>query len=193
VDGVWEPAKTKGCEILIPSDTGSPTPILSLDPHESKKTLGVRDCPAGGSKSHLKHIQDKVNAWIDKMKNGHLPSSMGWIAYKFQLWPGVRYGIGTMTNDLEEAEEFLDKTDHRMLNVLGIARAVKKGWRRIHSTFVGFGLFTFVTEQLIERLNLLLQHYNTGSSISKKLDASLRYLQLQIGTNIYPLDLPYDT
>ena len=36
---------------------------------------------------------------------------MGWVAYKLQLWPGVRYGIGTMTNNLEEAEEVLDNTD----------------------------------------------------------------------------------
>ena len=46
---------------------------------------------------------------------------------------------------------------------------------------------------MIERLNLLLQHYNTGLSLSKKLDASLRYLQLQLETNLCPLDLPYDT
>ena len=117
----------ENCELLIPSDTGSPTPILSLNPHELKKTLSVRDCPAGGDKAHLKHIKEKVNAWIDKMRNRHLTSSMGWIAYKFQLWPGMRYGIGTTTNNLEEAEEVLDKTDHRMLNVLGIASTVKKG------------------------------------------------------------------
>ena len=49
VDGVCEPAKTKGCELLIPSNTGPPNPILSLNPHESKKALGIRDCPAGGN------------------------------------------------------------------------------------------------------------------------------------------------
>ena len=81
---------------------------------------------------------------------------MGWVAYKLQLWPGVGYGIGTMTNDLEEAEEVPDNTGYRMLNVLGIARTVKKGWRKIHPAFGGFGLFSFATEQLIERLNLLL-------------------------------------
>ena len=48
------------------------------------------------------------------------------------------------------------------------------------------------TEQLIERLNLLLQHYNTYTPISDKLNASLRYLQLQLGTNKCPLDLPYE-
>ena len=115
---------------------------------------------------------------------------MGWIAYKFKLWSGVRYIIGITTNDLEEAEEVLDKSDYQMLKVLGIASTVKKGWRLIHPTFGGFGLFSFATEQLIERLNLLLQHYKTGSSLSKKLDASLRYLQLQLGTNICPLDPP---
>jgi hypothetical protein len=80
---VWEPDKTTGCKLLIPSDTGPPAPKLSFDPHESKKTLGVRDCPAGGNKSHLKHIKDEVTVWIDKMKYGHLPSLMGWIAHKF--------------------------------------------------------------------------------------------------------------
>ena len=48
------------------------------------------------------------------------------------------------------------------------------------------------TEQLIERLNLLLQHYNTATSISDKLNSLLRYLQLQLGTNKCPLDLAYD-
>ena len=127
------------------------------------------------------------------MKNGHLSSSMGWIAYKFQLWPGVRYGIVTMTNDLEEAEEVLDKKDYQLLNMLGIASTVKKGWPRIHSTVGGFGLFSLATEQLIERLNLLLQQYNIGSSLSKKLDVSLICLHLQLGTHICPLDLPYGT
>ena len=80
------------------------------------------------------------------MRNGHLPSSMRWIVYKFQLWTGVRYGFGTMTNDLKEAEEVLNKMDCRMLNILGSASTVKNGWRHLHSTFSGFGLFDFPTK-----------------------------------------------
>lgn len=53
-------------------------------------------------------------------------------------------------------------------------------------------MFDFNTEQLIERLNLLLQHYQSGSAIGNKLDHSLALLQLQLGTNICPLDLNYD-
>ena len=62
MDGMLELANTEGCELFIPNNTGPLNSILSLNPHESKKTLGVRDLPAGGNTSHLEHIKDKVNA-----------------------------------------------------------------------------------------------------------------------------------
>ena len=81
-------------------------------------------------------------------------------------WPSIRYGIGTTTNDMEEAEELLNEFDCGLLNILGIARTVKVGWRKLHSTFGGFKIMNLATEQLIERLNLLLQHYNTATPSS---------------------------
>ena len=126
------------------------------------------------------------------MKNGHLPAKWAWETYKFQLSPSIRYGIGTMANDMKAAEELLDDHDYNLLNILGIARTVKKGWRKLRTTFRGFGFRNLATEQLIERLNLLLQHYNTCSPISDKLNASLKYLQLQLGTKKCPLDLQYE-
>ena len=80
MERVWEPTNFSGCKLLIPSDTEPPTPILSLDPYESKKTLVVKDCLAGRNKSQLKNIRDKVNAWIEKMRNGHMQFSVGYMA-----------------------------------------------------------------------------------------------------------------
>jgi hypothetical protein len=121
------------------------------------------------------------------MKNGHLPSHVAWIAYKHQLWPSLRYGLGTMTNDMEAAEKLLNKTDYRTLNILGIFRNVTTGLQKLHTTFGGFGLFSLPTEQLISRVNMLFQHYHVSTNLSRKLDASLRYLQLQLGTPQNPL------
>ena len=97
-----------------------------------------------------------------------------------------------MTNDLKEVKEFLCEYDFSLLNFFGVAGIVKVGWRRIHSTFGGFGIFNFATKQLIERLDLLLRHYNMSTPLSAKLSASLRYLKLQLGTNKCPLDPCYD-
>ena len=129
--------------------------------------------------------------WATRMTNGHLPSLMAWVAYKHQLWPGVRYGLGTMTNDLEASDKLLLKEDYRMLNILGVVRSVTKGLRRLHTSFGGYGLFYLPVEQLIGRVNMLMQHYHTSTNLSRKLDALLRYLQLQLGTAHNPFLLDY--
>ena len=82
--------------------------------------------------------------------------------------------------------------DYKLLNILVIASTVKKDWRRIRSTFGGFGLYNFATRQPIQRINLLLEHYNTATPLNGKLNYSLRYLQLQLGTNKLSLDLDYE-
>jgi hypothetical protein len=46
-------------------------------------------------------------------------------------------------------------------------------------------------EQLISRVNMLFQHYHVSKNQRKKLDASLAYLQLQIGTPYNPFILNY--
>ena len=134
----------------------------------SKKTLGVWDCPAGGNSKHLQILLEKMDIWLARMKKRHLPPHMAWMAYKLQLWDGLRCGIGTLTNDFEEAEEVLGNSDFEVLPLLGIARTINKKWRQIHSTFGGIGLFHFPTEQIVERLNIFLQHYHTSSALSRK-------------------------
>ncbi len=147
-----------------------------------KETLGIYDAPAGENEGHLNHIKGKATTWVNRMTNGHLPSHIAWVAYRHQLWPGLQYGLGTMTNDIDPAAKLLDNVDYKTLNVLGILRNVTKGLRKIHTTFGGFGLFNLATEQLISRVNMFFQHYHVSTNLSKKLDASLGYLQLQVGT-----------
>ncbi len=97
-----------------------------------------------------------------------------------------------MTNDLEATDAIFDKGDYDMMPILGVARTVKRELRKLHTTFGGFGLFHLPTEQLICRINMLLQNYHTSTTLSKKLDASFRLLQLQLFTPYNPLTLPFD-
>ena len=97
-----------------------------------------------------------------------------------------------MTNDLEATDAILNKDDYDIMPILGVARTVKRELRQLHTTFGRFGLFHLPTEQLICRINMLLQHYHTSTALSKKLDASFRFLQLQLGTPYNPLTLPFE-
>jgi hypothetical protein len=161
-DGEWTYAKMEPRQLFITNPDGTKSQINQEEVTMSKKTLGIHDAPAGGNEEHLNYIQQKATSWTDRMTNGHLPHHMAWIAYRLQLWPGLRYGLGTMTNDIEKAKSVNSKTDYRMLNILGVARTVTTGLRTLHTTFGGFGLLSVATEQLICRINMLLQHYHSS-------------------------------
>jgi hypothetical protein len=79
-----------------------------------------------------------------------------------------------------------------MLNLLGVVRTVTRGLRKIHTTFSEFGLYGLAMEQLINRINTFFEHYHTLPIISKKLDMSLWYLQLQLGMTCNPFTLDYN-
>ena len=190
--GIWSYVETNDFELTITNAEGEEIIIEQKNPTMSMKTLGVNDAPSGGNAEHLGYLTDKARVWINRMKNGHLPSHIAWMAYKLQLWAGLRYGIGTMTNDIEEAEELFKEQEQETLNILGILKNVTKELRRLTPTFGGFGLFNLATEQLIGRINMMMQHYHTPSNLSRKLDISLKYLQLQVGTNKNPLILDYN-
>jgi hypothetical protein len=125
------------------------------------------------------------------MANGHLPRNIVWVAYRHQLRPGLRYSLETMTNKIEPAATLLDEVDNKTLNVLGILPNITKRLHKIHTTFGGFGLFDLATEQLISRVNMFFQHYHVSTNLSKKLDASLGYLQLQVSMPQNPFSQDY--
>ena len=65
-----------------------------------------------------------VNKWDE---NGCLPAHVSWLGYQLQLWVGLRYGIGTLTNKLERTRTVLTNLDYYdLLPVLGVARTVKR-------------------------------------------------------------------
>ena len=74
-DGVWTPRELVNWKLMITLDDCTEEPILSLSLGESKKALGVKACPAGGSTDQLKAIKDKTEQRVLRMKNGHLPAS----------------------------------------------------------------------------------------------------------------------
>jgi hypothetical protein len=105
------------------------------------------------------------------------PSSYGVDCVQSTIMAGPTLWFGYNDNDLEATE-----------TILGVACMFsKRELRKLHTTFGGFGLFNLPTEQLICRINILLQYYHMSTALSRKLDAFLRYLQLQLGTLHNPL------
>ncbi len=111
VNGKWTYADIVPRELFITKPDGTKSAIKQEEVSVSKKTLGIYDAPAGGNKGQLYHIESKATTWINRMTNGHLPSHIAWVAYRQQLWPGLRYGLGTMTKDIKPAAKLLENVN----------------------------------------------------------------------------------
>ncbi len=77
--------------------------------------------------------------------------------------------------------------EFEMLAPMEVNRHFKADWRMIGQEFGRIGLYSLPVEQLICWLDLFLQHYQTGLTISSKLRASLEALQLEPGYRGNPL------
>ena len=143
VDGHWIEREIPWDLVVPPAPEGD-TIITQHKVTDEIKSLGVFTAPRAGHEEHLQYIHDRVEEWLVKMSNGHLPASLAWMSHLHQLWAGVRYALGTLTNNLEDTNSCLDGTDYKMLSLLGINRNIKKGWRHswIGSSGTHFGLCT---------------------------------------------------
>jgi hypothetical protein len=117
--------------LTVPTLNG-PEEIELCAADEGKETLGVVTAPDGNSSGHFQKVKDKLKTWIARITVGRLPASLNWMSYVYQLWMGLRYGIGTLPADREETAGLLHDADREILPFLGVNRNIRKGWRTLH-------------------------------------------------------------
>ena len=153
--GKWKYAAQPDLDIEIPLPNSDTAKILQGEVSVAEKALGIWSSIDGDNKAHVEHnVTERVEKWINRMRNGHLSAKLGWIAYRFKLWAGVRYGLAVLATPLLIAAEVLTKQNFRLLSFLGVNCNVKREWRTIHRAFGSIGLFSFAIEQTIGMINI---------------------------------------
>ncbi len=186
--GNWTYAEQPNLNIEIPLPNGNTARISQGEVSVAEKALGIWSSIDGNNKAHVQHnVTDQVEKWINRIRNGHLPAKLGWIAYCFKLWAGVRYGLAVLATPLSTATDVLKKQNFQLLSFLGVNCNVKREWQTIHRAFGGIGLFSFVIEQTIGMINMFIQHFKASTTLAKKFTATLEALQIEIGCIGNPL------
>ncbi len=88
-------------------------------------------------------------------------------------------------------KSLLHALEFEMLSSMGVNKHVKVEWHTIAREFRGIGLYSLSVEQFICWLEMILQHYQAGHTVSSKLRATLEALQLELGCRGNPLDKDY--
>ncbi len=104
----WGYAEQPTAPMKIPLPDGSTANIVHRDVMTAEKALGIWSMVSGNDDKHLvENVTGRVGSWISIMRNGHLPSRLGWMAYRFKLWPGIRYSLATLAIPLTAARRVL--------------------------------------------------------------------------------------
>ncbi len=192
-DGTWEYAPQPNLPMEIPLPDSTSAMISQGEVLAAEKALGVWSTVDSNDNEHLaQNITGCIKKWISKIKNGHLPACLGWVAYKFKLWLGVGYGLATLAMPLEAAQKALQCKNFHILPFLGVNQNVKWEWRSLHCVFGGIGLYSLPVEHTIAMINMLIQHYGAETTLAKKFSASIKALQLEIGCIGNPLNKNHD-
>ncbi len=194
-DELWQYGvnNTRNLRLTIPLPNGTMEEIAQLPITEARNMLGIWSSPDGLNAMHLQEVVvSKVTKLADCLKNAQLPTHLAWEVYCHQLWPGVKYQLSTLANSTREIDGILHKLEFKILSFMEVNRHVKTEWRHIAQDFGRIGLFNWVIEQFIGWMETLLQHYGTGSTIAKKIWASIELMRLEIGCTGNPLNEDFD-
>ncbi len=120
-NGTWKYAPQPNLPTEIPLPDGTSAMISQGEVTAAEKALGVCSTVDSNDNEHLaQNITGRIKKWISKMKNGHLPACLGWVAYKFKLWPRVRYGLATLAMPLEAAQKAIQHKNFHVLPFLSL-------------------------------------------------------------------------
>jgi len=125
INGLWRYSPQPETEMTIPLPDGTRAPIYMGQVTTAEKSFGVWSAIDGIDSKHIEeNVTGKTVSWVNRMRNAHLPARMGWTAYRFKLWAGIRYGIATLAIPLAESRQILQTENFQCLSFLGINRNV---------------------------------------------------------------------
>jgi hypothetical protein len=132
-----------------------------------------------------------AHAYLNRIKNSRLNKKAKWKAITTVLEPAVLYPLMACSCKDKEMDH-LDKTlSKAKCHALGLNEHFPRAVLHGPVSLGGLGIHSGQTKTTTTRINYFLYHTRMDTTIGHKLDASVAFLQMEIGTIRYFLEMPY--
>jgi hypothetical protein len=95
--------------VTVPLPGGISSAIAHRPVSHAEKTLGAMTSPDGTSSGAIQQMQEKVQQWVNAVRNGHIHRQNVWYSL-VHFWPWVGYSLCNSTASYEELEKLIAKT-----------------------------------------------------------------------------------
>lgn len=171
--------------------TSSSTTLQCLETNEARRTLGVIMAPNRSSTDQTNILCERASTYINKIKRSKLTNKAKWTAITTVLEPGITYPLLATLTSKKEMERIDKLLSHAKCQALGLnehfPRAVLYGPHELG----GIGIKSATSKTTTDRITYFLYHSRRNTTIGKKLEVSMAYLQLEVGTMLPILQESY--
>jgi hypothetical protein len=184
--------QTKGeFKVTVPLPQKGRSPIAHNSVTHAEKTLGAMTSPDGSSRALIEMMQEKVQKWLNDVRNGHLHRRNVWFSLKVQFWPRIGYGLCSSTASFNKPHRALHWQYYQILPLGGVVCTTTVESRTIDAGFYGVGLPHLGVEALIAMPNKLIMHYGCNTAVGRFMKASYSLFLVEMGLSLQPLQELY--
>lgn len=167
--------------------------LARLEPSHARRTLGVILAPNGDGKPQIDKSLHKAQTFLGKIKHSKLTSTAKWTAITSIMEPKVSYPLMATLfepSDLDQIERVITRAK---CNALGLNTHFPHAVLHSPLKYGGMAIPTTLSRTATTRIIYFLYHIRQSSKVGIKLDASVTFLQLEIGIFQSFLLSPYES
>jgi hypothetical protein len=105
----YKSVKETGGQLRVRDPSGSVLSLKQMEPWAAERTLGIRLAPDGNMKDQFDWMLATARKWTDKIRTGHLPRHLTWLAWKTTIQKTLEYPLPTTTLTKTQCDKFWHK------------------------------------------------------------------------------------
>ena len=181
----------KEVNIWVPDHKKVRTKVQQIDPHESKRTLGVVIAGDGNMEGQKQKLLETSIEWANKMEKAYLHKSEANLAINTTLARSWAYPVQATSLTFEDCVDIMKPAYKVILSKLGSNRHIPLQYRYGPKELNGLGLPHLYTMQGTAKLKAFITHMKSGTKIGRTLEGQLEATNIEVGTSEHLFDLEY--
>lgn len=101
---VYSSIKKAPADVQVQDKNGVMQTLQHLEPHESRRSLGVYSAPDGNSQDQVAILHASAEDWSEKICTGCLPQAEAWLTLQTRIMKTIEYPLPACTLTLKQCD-----------------------------------------------------------------------------------------
>ena len=180
---------TPNSKIIMKDMTNEEKTLKKIQPDEAIETLGVHLTTNGSDDIQFQVLRSKAVDWANKVKKGGMLSrNDAWICLQSTILRSLEYPLPVTCLTREQCTKIMTPVLDVALPGVGISRRFLHSYIHAPPECFGMDIPSLFTYQGSSHIDMLISHWNDGSTTADLLRSSIESLQIETGIQDNPLN-----